>query len=84
MRIEIEARNLSNRAVSAIGRFGEVSKLAVTADPQSSEKSSLRIHAENGKEVLGSHLPASLRHVTDLFRSEKPEQRCALSSLKLL
>ncbi len=50
--IEIEARNLSDRTVSAIETFSEVSKVAVTADPQSSEKGSLRIHAEKGKEVL--------------------------------
>jgi len=50
--IEIEARNLSERTVSAIETFSEVSKVAVTADPQSSEKGSLRIHAEKGKEVL--------------------------------
>jgi ABC-2 type transport system ATP-binding protein len=50
--IEIEARNLSDRTVDAIETFSEVSKVAVTADPQSSEKGSLRIHAEKGKEVL--------------------------------
>jgi ABC-2 type transport system ATP-binding protein len=50
--IEIEARNLSDRTVDAIETFSEVSKVAVTADPHSSEKGSLRIHAEKGKEVL--------------------------------
>ena len=50
--IEIEARNLSDRTVNAIETFSEVLKLAVTADPQSSEKGSLRVHAEKGKEVL--------------------------------
>ena len=50
--IEIEARNLSDRTVSAMETFSEVSKVAVTVDPQSSEKTSLRIHAEKGKEVL--------------------------------
>jgi ABC-2 type transport system ATP-binding protein len=50
--IEIEARNLSDRTVNAIETFSEVSKVAATTDPQSSEKGSVRIHAEKGKEVL--------------------------------
>ena len=50
--IEIEARNLSDRIVNALETFSEVSKIALATDPQSSEKGSLRIHAEKGKEVL--------------------------------
>jgi len=50
--IEIQARNLHDYNVDAIETFSEVSKVAVTADPHSSEKGSLRIHVEKGKEVL--------------------------------
>ena len=50
--IEIEARNLSDRIVNALETFSEVSKIALATDPQSSEKGSLRIHAEKRKEVL--------------------------------
>jgi ABC-2 type transport system ATP-binding protein len=50
--IEIEARNLSDQTVNALETFSEVSKVAVASDPQLSEKGSLRIHTEKGKEVL--------------------------------
>ena len=50
--IEIEARNLSGITVNALETFSEVSKVAITVDSQSNEKSSLRIHAMKGKEIL--------------------------------
>ncbi len=50
--IEIEARNLSEQTAQALESYSEVSKVAVSADPDSEEKRLLRIHAEKGKEVL--------------------------------
>jgi ABC-2 type transport system ATP-binding protein len=66
--IEIEARNLSDRTVDAIETFSEVSKVAATADPQSSEKGSLRIHAEKGKEVLPKILEFLVRKQVSVTR----------------
>ena len=50
--IEIEGRRLSEPISHALESFSEVSKVAVTAEDPSGDKSLLRIHAEKGKEVL--------------------------------
>jgi ABC-2 type transport system ATP-binding protein len=50
--IEIEARNLSEKAAQALQSFSEVSNVAVSALDPSEDRGLLRVHAEKGKEVL--------------------------------
>ena len=50
--IEIEARNLTEHTANALQSMSEVSKVAITSSPHSTETELLRVHVEKGKEVL--------------------------------
>jgi len=66
--IEMEARNLSDRVTNALEGFSEVSKVAISTDAHSGEKSLLRIHAEKGKEVLPRILEFLVRKQISITR----------------